>query len=127
MSAICLGAPHFSVREFSRLEKILSGRTVNENVQLVVSTSHDVLASLHQTGAFDRLRSSGIRIVTGRCTYYPPTVIADGGHVMTNSAKWAYYAPGALGVPVTYAGLETCVESACAGRIVPQREPWLES
>jgi predicted aconitase len=36
---------------------------------------------------------------------------------MTNSAKWAFYAPGNLGVEVAFGGLEACVASAAAGNL----------
>jgi hypothetical protein len=39
------------------------------------------------------------------------------GAVMTNSAKWAYYAPGNLGVDVAFGSLAECVASAAAGRV----------
>jgi predicted aconitase len=38
--------------------------------------------------------------------------------VMTNSGKWAYYAPGNLGVDVVLASLSDCVESAVSGRVI---------
>ena len=125
LTGVFLGAPHFSVEEFARLLRCLRGRTVSRNVKLVASTSHDVLAGLHRNGMRARLESSGVKIVTGRCTYYPPAINGTEVHVMTNSAKWAHYAPAALDVAVSFAGLETCVESACAGSIVPLGEPWL--
>lgn len=127
LTAICLGAPHLSLEEFARLERCLAGRSLADGTDLIAATSHEVLAGLHRNGVYDRLQASGVRIVTGRCTYYPPAVMGSDGHVLTNSAKWAFYAPAALGVPVTYAGLDTCVESACKGKLVPQGEPWLES
>jgi len=37
---------------------------------------------------------------------------------MTNSAKYAYYAPGLLGARVTFGSLADCVRSAVAGRVV---------
>jgi hypothetical protein len=39
------------------------------------------------------------------------------GTVMTNSAKWAYYAPGNLGVKVALGSLRECVASAIAGKV----------
>jgi hypothetical protein len=45
------------------------------------------------------------------------------GRVMTNSAKWAFYAPANLGVGVVFAGLESCVASAVSGR-VEMGEEW---
>jgi predicted aconitase len=40
------------------------------------------------------------------------------GVVMTNSGKWAHYAPGNIGVEVAFGSLADCVASAAAGRIV---------
>ena len=37
---------------------------------------------------------------------------------MTDSAKWAYYAPGNVGASVIFASTEECIESAVAGRVV---------
>ena len=34
---------------------------------------------------------------------------------MTDSAKWAYYAPGNLGLDVAFGSVEDCVESAVRG------------
>jgi predicted aconitase len=40
------------------------------------------------------------------------------GVVMTNSGKWAHYAPGNIGVEVAFGSLEDCVASAAEGRVV---------
>jgi len=39
------------------------------------------------------------------------------GAVMTNSAKWAWYAPNNLGYQVAFGSLEECVESAVRGEV----------
>jgi predicted aconitase len=57
-------------------------------------------------------------VVTDTCTYITPIMETSGGVVMTNSGKWAFYAPGNLGVEVAIAGLEACVDSATSGEIV---------
>ena len=43
---------------------------------------------------------------------------------MTNSAKYAHYAPGILNVRSVYAATEDCVASAVAGRVVIEDGPW---
>jgi predicted aconitase len=43
---------------------------------------------------------------------------------MTNSGKWAYYAPGNLGVDVVFGSLEECVRSAEAGEVVRDDDIW---
>ncbi len=44
--------------------------------------------------------------------------------IMTNSAKYAYYAPGLLGTTVAFGSLEECVASAEAGRVIRLEGPW---
>ena len=43
---------------------------------------------------------------------------------MTSSGKWAYYAPGNIGVDVVFGSLEECIRSAVAGRIVRDDDFW---
>jgi predicted aconitase len=43
--------------------------------------------------------------------------------LMTNSAKYAYYAPGLLNTQITFGSLADCVNSAVAGRIVREAGP----
>ena len=72
---------------------------------------------LQNQGIAEVLESSGVRIVTDTCTYISPILGKLNGLVMTNSAKWAWYAPGNLGYQVVFASLEECVESAVRGRV----------
>jgi predicted aconitase len=44
--------------------------------------------------------------------------------LMTNSAKYAYYAPGLLDTRVTFGSLSDCVNSAAAGRIIRDETLW---
>ncbi len=43
---------------------------------------------------------------------------------MTDSAKWAHYAPANLGVDVLFASTEECIASALCGEIVADRGPF---
>ena len=63
------------------------------------------------------LERFGATIVTDTCTYITPIMEEVTGRVMTNSAKWAFYAPSNLGVAVVLAGLEACVASAVSGAV----------
>jgi hypothetical protein len=65
----------------------------------------------------DRLSTFGATVVTDTCTYITPIMGEVEGTVLTNSAKWAYYAPGNLGVGVALGSLTECVSSAVAGRV----------
>ncbi len=125
LAAVSVGTPHFSSAEFDRLETLLDSRAAR--VPMYVSTGRDILAAIEATGLAALLRNSGVTLVTDTCTYITP--ILDGrrtGAVMTNSAKWAWYAPANMDVEVVYGGLADCVESAVAGRVVRGRPSYLD-
>lgn len=124
LDAVCVGAPHFSYREFETLDKLLHGRRIARSVRFYAATASSVVQQLEDTGMLERLSECGIEFVTGRCTYYRPALPGTEGHVMTNSAKWAYYSPSALGCHVSFASLAECVDSACAGCVVRRDGLW---
>ena len=59
-----------------------------------------------------------MQIITDTCTYFSPVIKGLRGRIMTNSAKWAYYAPGMLPVEAVIGSLQECVESAVHGRVL---------
>lgn len=124
LSAVCLGAPHFSLAEFEYLINLLGGRQVAAGVEFCVSTSRHVMKLLLNSGLSESLASSGIKIVTDTCTYYGDLFRNRSGIIMTASAKWAYYAPGNMGAKVTFSRIEDCVESAVSGRVIEASTFW---
>ena len=63
------------------------------------------------------LEALGVVIVADTCVVVTPIMRElAGGVLMTNSGKFAHYAPGNTGYDVLYASLEECVESAVSGR-----------
>ena len=68
-----------------------------------------------------------MKLVVDTCTYVTPVLRAPpGSTVMTDSAKWAWYAPGNLGVEVVYGSVTDCVRSAIAGRVIRERPAVLD-
>ncbi len=121
LDAVALGTPHFSLSEFAALVKLLDGRTVK--TPFLVSTSRAVRALAAARGDIAALEKAGVEIPVDVCTYYSPRVRGLKGRVMTNAAKWAYYAPGMLGLEVAFGSLKECVESAVRGEV--WRDPML--
>lgn len=113
LGAVSVGTPHFSSSEFGALVRLLDERRTK--VPFYVNTSRDTLALIDGKGLAQELASLGITIVTDTCTYITPIIEDVEGVVLTNSGKWAYYAPGNLGVEVALGSLQDCVESAVAG------------
>lgn len=113
LSAVSIGTPHFSYDEFVRLRRALRQRTVS--IDFFVNTGRDTLARLEDEGWASELRDCGVTFVTDTCTYLTPILRNVTGAVMTNSAKWAWYAPNNLGYQVAFGTMEDCVESAVQG------------
>lgn len=124
IDAVCLGTPHFSVGEFARLTPLLEDARVHPRVAFYVSTSRHVLAEVEARGWAPTYERAGVTLVVDTCTYFPGILEAARRVVMTNSGKWAYYAPGNLGVEVVFGSLEECVRSAVAGEVRRDERLW---
>jgi predicted aconitase len=117
LAMVALGTPHFSFTEFAELVRLLDGRKIAKGLTCLVSTSRAVRELAAAKGWIASLEASGIEIIVDTCTYYSPAVRGAKGRVMTNAAKWAYYAPGMIGVEVCFGSLAECVESAVKGEV----------
>ena len=122
LGAVSVGTPHMSIAELRTLASLAAGRKTA--VPFYVNTSRDVLSSAEQAGLGSSLEAFGATVVTDTCTYVTPIMKPVVGYVMTNSAKWAYYAPANLGVTVGFGSLAECVESAIAGQRVAAEDLW---
>jgi len=116
IDAVCLGTPHFSEAEWDRLIQLLE-QTPSRGVPIYVNTGRATFEALTRKGALRRVEGSDLIVVTDTCTYLTP-ILERLDVVMTNSGKWAHYAPGNLGVQVAFGELEDCIASAAAGRVV---------
>jgi predicted aconitase len=127
LDAVALGTPHFSLAEFAELVRMLDGRKVKQGLPVLVSTSRVVRELVRARGWLAALEASGIAVPVDVCTYHSPRVRGLRGRVMTNAAKWAYYAPGMLGVEVCFGSLRECVESAVRGEVWRDPGLWISS
>ena len=101
------------------LRQVPAGRAT----PIYVNTGRATLSELEREGLLAECGDHNLIVVTDTCTYLTPILERMDGTVMTNSGKWAHYAPGNLGVQVAFGDLEDCVASAAAGRVVRNR-PW---
>ncbi len=122
IDAVAVGTPHLSVEGVAELRAQLAGMPGPLAVELVASTSRRVLEDITARGWDRELERAGVRFVTDTCTYLSPVLAHPDGVTMTDSAKWAFYAPTNLGAKVAYGTLRECVASARAGRVVRIRD-----
>lgn len=127
LAGVSLGTPHLSGAELGRLLPLIESSPPAPGVKVYISTARHVLAQLEAEGRAAALDQPGVQLVVDTCTYITPILdVRPGTVVMTNSAKWAWYAPGNLGVQVVFGTLENCIASAAAGRVVRNRPAWLD-
>jgi len=125
LDAVALGTPHFSFAEFGEVINLLDGRSVKAGLPCFISTSRGVRQLIAAKGWLATLEAAGFQIPVDVCTYYSPRIPALRGRMMTNAAKWAYYAPGMLGVEVAFGSLRECIESAVRGEVWREPGSWL--
>ena len=117
IDAVAIGSPHLSEPEFRRLERLIGGRRLA--VPLYACTGRHVLAQLDRDGRRRALEKAGVTVVADTCVVVTPIMRElAGGVLMTNSGKFAHYAPGNTGYSVLFADMADCVESAISGRPV---------
>ena len=124
LGAVSLGTPHASLAELDRIAKLMDGGKVHPDIELLVSTGRDVLEAATERGIATRLEQAGVELLVDTCSYIAPVLRRTEGAVMTDSAKWAYYAPANIGVEVVIGSTEECVASAVAGRVVRDEGAW---
>lgn len=123
LAAVSVGTPHFSLAEFAQLERLIDQAGAPFVIDFYVNTSRYALWELEQDGRLQKLKDAGVSLVTDTCTYITPVMRQTSGLVMTNSGKWAHYAPANIGVQVAYGSLAECVRSAVEGKVVFHDEP----
>ncbi|MCY3628823.1 MAG: aconitase X catalytic domain-containing protein [Bacteroidota bacterium] len=124
LDMIALGSPHFSLNEFALLSKLVEGKYKHERVQFLITASRVVRALADKAGYLEAIRRFGGDVTVDTCILTSPMLPDSINVLMTNSAKYAYYAPGLLGTRVVYGSLGDCVQSAMLGRIEIDSARW---
>jgi predicted aconitase len=124
IGAVSLGTPHASLAEIWAVERELAGDRPAKGIELLVSTGRHILAEAEEEGLAGRLRAQGVELLVDTCSYIAPVLRPSRLPVMTDSGKWAYYAPGNIGVEVVFGSLRECVRSAVAGRVWRDADVW---
>ena len=122
LGAVSVGTPHCSLAELERLASLTDGLAMD--VPFYANTGRDVLAEAERRGVTASLSRAGITVITDTCTYITPVIRGTDGPVMTNSGKWAWYAPANLGFAVAFGTLTECVNSGVEGRLVRDEGSW---
>jgi hypothetical protein len=124
LDMVVLGSPHFSLDEFKQLIPLVDGKQAHSGVEFLITTNRVVAQILEKTGALDIMKRFGCRLTVDSCILATPMLPEKIKTLMTNSGKYAYYAPGLLNKQVVFGSLDDCVRSAIAGQIVIEDSLW---
>lgn len=124
LDMVVLGSPHFSFQEFVQLAPLLEGKVRHPEVQFLVTSSRAMASLAEQAGLLQTLKDFGGKVTLDTCILTTPMLPEEISILMTNSAKYAYYAPGLLGTQVVFGGLVDCVRSAVEGRVLRDDGLW---
>lgn len=124
LDMVVLGSPHFSLAEFKQLDSLLDGLQAHPGLRFLVTSSRAMTMLAGKAGYVEKLERFGGKVTVDTCILATPMLPPEIRTLMTNSAKYAYYAPGLLGTDVIFGSLADCVRSAVAGRVIRDESLW---
>lgn len=123
---IALGSPHFSLDETRRFAALMDGKTTHPDTSVIVTLGRDTLARARTEGLVDQLQSAGVQFFSDLCwcSIVEPIFPPNAQTLMTNSGKYAHYAPGLSGRAVRFGGLADCAAAAISGQAPADPPSW---
>jgi predicted aconitase/predicted aconitase with swiveling domain len=128
VDVVSLGNPHFSLGEFAQLARLCHERHKHPHVVLAITCGRAVLEQARDAGHIAVIESFGATLVTDTCWCMlgEPVIPPPATTLMTNSGKYAHYAPGLVGRNVHFASLAECVDAACTATASGRLPSWLQ-
>jgi predicted aconitase len=124
LDMVILGSPHFSLAEFTALAPLVTGKRRHPTVKFLITSGRFMKDQAHEAGVLAPILDFGAQITLDTCILASPMLPPEIKTLMTNSAKYAYYAPSLLNTRVTFGSLADCVRSAVEGRVVRDQSMW---
>ncbi len=124
---VALGSPHFSAPECRAFDAALAGRQVMAGVATIITLGRETLAAITADGTAGRLMAAGVRLVPDLCwcSISEPVFPPEARVLMTNSGKYAHYAPGLCQREVRFGNLAMCADAACSGQAALAGPAWM--
>lgn len=124
---VAFGSPHFSLTECHALADVAEGHRA-EGTHVIVTVGQNVLNAARDDGTLAALEAFGAQIFPDICwcSITEPLLPKEVRSLMTNSGKYAHYAPGLSGREVRFGSLAECVATARTGLAPASPPPWLQ-
>ncbi len=124
VGSVVLGSPHASLQECRSLAELVGGRRCAGSVDFSITTSTTVYDIARRLGLAEIIEGFGASFITDTCVLNSPVLPPSNRLLMTNSAKYAHYAPGMLDRDVIFGSTEECVLSAVEGQVWVRTPRW---
>ena len=99
----------------------------HRKIKMIITTGREIYLKAEQKGFVDIIKKFGAEFVldTCWCMLSEPIIPAESQIIMTNSGKYAHYAPALTGRKMRFASLDDCLKAACGAEIDSQPPLWL--
>ncbi len=123
---VAFGSPHFSLTECQALADLVVGHRAAAT-SVIVTVGQNVLAKATADGTRARLEAFGAQMIPDLCwcSITEPILPPQARSLMTNSGKYAHYAPGLSGRAVRFGSLAECADAARTGMAPSSAPDWL--
>lgn len=124
---VSLGNPHLSLEECGHLAALCNGRVRHDGTEFILTMGREIHDRASAAGYIKVLEAFGAQIITDTCWCMigEPVIPRNARTLMTNSGKYAHYAPGLVGRQVRFGSLAACVDAAETGTALKKLPVWL--
>jgi len=115
---VCFGCPHCSISQIKEIASLFEGKKVHENTRLWVATSSHLKNIAHCMGYLEIIEQAGGLVTTDLCVApgAPFHLVEGVKTVAINSARGAYFIPGACHLDVIFGDTKDCLQAAISGK-----------
>jgi len=115
---VTFGCPHCSIPQIREIASLLEGKRVSPNTRLWLATSGHLRNLAQRMGYVEIIERAGGLVLADLCVApgAPFHLVQGVKTVAINSARGAYFIPGACNVDVIFGDTKDCVQAAIDGK-----------
>ena len=124
---IAIGNPHASLNELGIIAGLCARFMGQRKINMTITSGRDEYEKAVTAGYINIIEKFGANLIidTCWCMLTEPIIPSNAQVIMTNSGKYAHYAPALVGRSMRFGSLESCIETACGFNPVHQPPKWL--
>ena len=124
---VAIGNPHASCEEIEMVAALCRDHAQQRRLEMVITCGRGEYDKAVAAGYVAVVEEFGARFVTDTCwcMLTEPVIPRSAQVIMTNSGKYAHYAPGLVGRDMRFGSLDDCVKVACGLPVATEPPAWL--